>query len=743
MKSIDLSTSIQFLKGVGPALGNRLKKKGIYNVQDLLEFIPRTYEDQRLNLKISDLNPGETVKIKAQVLKTRKSNTSKRQTIYELIVGDSTGTLSCKFFRLPFHGYFNYFKPSMSVYITGSVSLYGGKKEFHHPDIEIIKSNPQLSSPGDSKKTNSQVTSPNLLKKARPQNSPPVDFENALIPIYSETAGLSQKKIRSLIDTAFKQLSLSETDIQFHSHELLCHDPLPDWLKDDLSLPHLKDSLRGVHYPELYKTFNYHEFKTPFHYRLIFDEFFEMELLCAYKKIHHKKIKVPPMDKKSPRLDLLISSLPFALTSAQDRVIQHILQDLSSNSPMNRLIQGDVGCGKTLVALCAVAFAIDHGYQVALMAPTEILAGQHFQNAQKFFGSLNPKHPIFCGFLSGSQKAQEKKDILSQLESGEISLVIGTHALIEESVKFNSLGLILVDEQHRFGVNQRNQLKSKAQVPHFLVMTATPIPRTLAMSLYGDLDVSIIDELPPGRSPIKTQRLFASQKSDLYSFVFSELKKGRQAYIVYPLVEESETLDLKNATDEFENLKLIFKDYELGLLHGRMKGEDKDSIMRDFKNNTINILVSTSVIEVGVDVPNATIMVIENSERFGLSQLHQLRGRVGRGSYESFCFLVLGNAVSEIAKQRANIIVKNTDGFKIAEYDLKIRGPGEFLGTKQSGCPLFKFAQLGQNTSLLELAREKAFEIFEEDPELKDPKNEKIFQWLEKKKYKLDLSEVG
>ena len=584
-----------------------------------------------------------------------------------------------------------------------------------------------------------------LLFKNLKKNVPPSfpDRENSLVPIYSETDGLSQKKFRSLIDTAFKQLSLAETDINFQSHDLLCHDPLPDWIKDDLKLPPLKDSLRGVHYPELDKTFNYHEFKTPFHYRLVFDEFFEMELLCAYKKNHHKKIKVPPMKNKSTRLDELISALPFSLTSAQNRVIKDICKDMSLSSPMNRLIQGDVGCGKTLVALCTAAFAIDHGYQVAFMAPTEILAEQHFQNAKKFFEFLSPNSSISCGFLSGSQKSKEKQKVLSQLKSGEISLCIGTHALIEDSVEFNSLGLIIVDEQHRFGVNQRNQLKSKSKIPHFLVMTATPIPRTLAMSLYGDLDVSIIDELPPGRSPVKTKKLFASQKDELYTFVFSELKRGHQAYIVYPLIEESETLDLKNATDEFEKLQKIFKEYKLGLLHGRMKSEDKDQVMEAFKSRNLDILVSTSVIEVGVDVPNANIMVIENSERFGLSQLHQLRGRVGRGSHQSFCFLVLGNAVSEVAKQRANIMITNTDGFKISEYDLQIRGPGEFLGTKQSGLSLFKFAQLGENTTLLELARKKAFDIFKDDPELKDPKNEKILQLLKKKKYKLDLSEVG
>ena len=441
MKSIDLSTPIQFLKGVGPALGTRLKKKGIYNIQDLLEFIPRTYEDQRLNLKISSLNPGETVKIKAQVIRNQNFNVQRgRRTIYEIIVGDSTGTITCKFFRLPFHGYFNNFKPSMDVYVTGSVRLHGGRKEFHHPDIEIIKSNENssLQKPrknvtghpldemqdandeqaeackkyvGVQREDKQQSRSPrgDQLRKNKKSTPPPFpDRENSLVPIYSETDGLSQKKIRSLIDTAFKQLSLAETDINFQSHDLLCHDPLPDWIKDDLKLPPLKDSLRGVHYPELDKTFNYHEFKTPFHYRLVFDEFFEMELLCAYKKNHHKKIEVPPMKNKSTRLDELISALPFSLTSAQNRVIKDICKDMSLSSPMNRLIQGDVGCGKTLVALCTAAFVIDHGYQVAFMAPTEILAEQHFQNAKKFFELLSPNSLHFLWIFEWISKIQRK-----------------------------------------------------------------------------------------------------------------------------------------------------------------------------------------------------------------------------------------------------------------------------------------------------------------------------------------------
>ncbi len=715
--SLDLQTPIQFLKGVGPALGDRLKKKGIYNIKDLVEFIPRAYEDQRLNRKINNLEIGETVKLKAQVLKSRQfALRGGKRKMYELLVKDETGSIVCKFFRLPFKGYFNNFEPMMNLYVTGTVVLYGGKKEFHHPDIEIIKK--------ADVDTNDEGSAPR---------------ENSLIPVYSETEGLTQKKIRSLIDLAFKDLSLSEMDIKVNKEKLLSYDPLPDWLKDDLKLPEFKDSVRSVHFPIEFDRFNYHEFKTPFHYRLIFDEFFEMELLCAYKKQFRQKTKSTPLLKNSDRLEALKKNLPFKLTKAQIRTTDEILNDLRQSSPMHRLVQGDVGSGKTLVALCAAVYAIDNGYQVTLMAPTEILAEQHLTTAKKILEPLG----ITCGFLSGSQKQKDKTTVLENLQNGNIQFCVGTHALIEDPVEFQKLGLVIVDEQHRFGVSQRQKLKEKSVNPHFLIMTATPIPRTLSMSLFGDLDVSIIDELPPGRTPVITKKLFTSQKKDLYPYLRKQIQSGRQAYIVYPLIEESETLDLQNATEEFEKLKVIYKEFSLGLLHGRMKNAEKEEVMKRFKNNEIHILVSTTVIEVGVDVPNANIMVIENSERFGLSQLHQLRGRVGRGQFESYCFLVMGDAVSEIAKNRTKIMVETNDGFKISEYDLELRGPGEFLGSKQSGLPLFKFASLGQNNNLLELARKKAFEIFETDPDLKDAKNVKIKKLIENQKHKLKLSEIG
>lgn len=714
--SLDLQTPIQFLKGVGPALGQRLKKKGIYSIKDLVEFLPRAYEDQRLHRKIENLIVGETVKLKAQVVKSRQFTIrGGKRKIYELLVQDETGTIICKFFRLPFKGYFNNFEPRTSIYVIGTVIMYGGKKEFHHPDLEIIKedsNNPDESSP---------------------------PRENSLVPVYSETEGLTQKKIRSLVDAAFKNLALSEMDLKSEKEKLLSYDPLPEWLKTNLKLPEFKESLRNIHYPAYIDKYNYHEFKTPFHYRLIFNEFFEMELLCAYKKSLRQKAQSLPMDLDSVRLAELIKKLPFQLTKAQLRTIKEVIGDLKQNSPMHRLIQGDVGSGKTLVALCAAVHAIDNGYQVTLMAPTEILAEQHLQTAKKILEPLG----IRCGFLSGSQKTKDKLEVLTQLEKGEIQFCIGTHALIEDPVTFNKLGLVIVDEQHRFGVSQRQKLKNKSAVPHFLIMTATPIPRTLSMSVLGELDVSVIDELPAGRTAIQTKLLYLSQKKDLYPYIKNQILKGRQAYIVYPLIEDSETLDLKNATEEFESLKSIFSEFSVGLLHGRMKSEDKDEVMRLFKCNQIQVLVSTTVIEVGVDVPNASIMVIENAERFGLSQLHQLRGRVGRGSYESTCFLVMGDAVSALAKERVQMMVKSNNGFEIAEFDLKLRGPGEFLGSKQSGLPLFKFARLGENTNLLELARKIAFEIFEKDPNLSDPENIKIKKMIEHQKFKLKLSEIG
>ncbi|MCO5113184.1 MAG: ATP-dependent DNA helicase RecG [Bdellovibrionaceae bacterium] len=770
--SIDLETPIQFLKGVGPALGERLKRKGIYNINDLVEFVPRAYEDQRLNRKIATLEAGDTVKIKAKVLKTRQfAVRGGRRQISEILIFDETGSIVCKFFRLPFRGYLNNFEPHMEVYVTGTVTYYGGKKEFHHPEVEIIKvqNTPSVATQDQTrslaqnqkfdqvlgrnqnghqakKQDLNQVQGQNQHRdqvqgqtKGLTQDQEQEQRENALVPVYSETEGLSQKKIRTLIDMAFQNLSLAEKDTKSQTEKLLSYDPLPEWIIQEFKLPSRKESLQKIHYPELKETFNYSEGKTPFHYRLAFDELFEMEVLCAYKKLHRQKEQGLAMPIQSLRMQELENSLSFSYTGAQKRALAEILEDLRQDSPMHRLVQGDVGCGKTLVALASALHAIDNGYQVAFMAPTEILAEQHYKNAQTYLSPLG----VRIGFLTGSMKASEKQEVLDLLAQGDIDICIGTHALIEDQVQFVNLGLVIIDEQHRFGVNQRQKLKTKGGAPHFLVMTATPIPRTLAMSVYGDLDVSVIDELPPGRSPIQTQVFYPKEKRKALEFMHTQLQKGQQAYIVYPLIEESETLDLKNATEEYDKIRQTFPDFKVGLLHGRMKSGEKDEVMSEFKNGNLHILVSTTVIEVGVDVPNANVMIIENCERFGLSQLHQLRGRVGRGTHQSYCFLVLGDAFSDVAKQRAHIMAENTDGFKISEYDLEMRGPGEFLGAKQSGLPLFRFANLGLHTRLLHIARDKAFQIFKEDPYLQEQKNHKIKRILEKNKKRLALAKIG
>jgi ATP-dependent DNA helicase RecG len=452
---------------------------------------------------------------------------------------------------------------------------------------------------------------------------------------------------------------------------------------------------------------------------VIFDELFLVELHMAGKRAGVEKEKSRAIASAGDWPAKLKSSLEFELTGAQIRAYDEIIKDLGKGHPMHRLVQGDVGSGKTLVPLMAAAYAAEAGVQTALMVPTEILSEQHFQTALRRLEPLGVK----IGLLTGQVKAKERQEILAGLKSGAIHVAIGTHALIQDDVEFKNLGLVIVDEQHRFGVEQRNKLKSKGMSPHFLVMTATPIPRTLALTVYGDLDVSVIDEMPKGRIPIVTRKTFQSKRPQVMQFIRDHLKTGRQAYIVYPLIEESEAMDLKNALEEFEKVKIDFPEFQVGLLHGRMKPAEKDEVMNRFRRNEIQILVSTTVIEVGVDVPNANIMLIEHAERFGLSQLHQLRGRVGRGNFKSFCVLMLGYALSEEATRRAEIMEGTNDGFKIAEADLEMRGPGEFLGTRQSGLPGFKMANLVRDLKILQDAREAAFELISGDPDLKRPEH--------------------
>ncbi len=665
-----LDTSVQYLKGVGPKLGELFSRKGIKTVQDLLDFYPRAYEDQRQARNIASVKPGETVRLKATVFKVASIPLGKtKRRIYDIALKDASGVVHCKFFRIPYKGYFERLVPGKEVQLVGLAKDYKGRLEFHHPDLLDIEKE--------------ETT------------------EDVIIPIYTEVEGLSSTKFMKLIRSIFAQ-------IQEWPDELF-----PSWILKKYQLLKRNDALFSIHCPRPEESEALFANTAESQKRIIFEEFFWMELFLATKKAGLQKEKGPIIEGTEKISKPIISALPFQLTGAQFRALSEILKDLKGPHPMNRLVQGDVGSGKTLVCLLSAVAAVESGFQACLMVPTEILAEQHFQTVQKY---LAPH--LNCAILTGKSKASERAALFEHLLSGKIDLLIGTHALIEDPVQFKNLGLVIIDEQHRFGVEQRGLLKAKGSNPHFLVMTATPIPRTLAMTVYGDLEVSIIDELPPGRAPIQTRIAYQSKRVAAFDFMFEQIKKGRQAYVVYPLVEESEKMDLKNAVEEFEKLKGLYPSLQFGLLHGKMKPIEKEEIMTQFRKNEIQVLVSTTVIEVGVDVPNANMMIIEHAERFGLSQLHQLRGRVGRGSHKSFCLLMPGYAVSDEARLRLEFMEKTLDGFKIAEFDLEMRGPGEFMGRRQSGLTGFRMANLVRDVQLLTQAREAAFEVIKLDPNL-------------------------
>ncbi len=678
-------TPVQFIKGVGPKLGDVLKKRGIETVVDLLEWYPRAYEDRRAVRTISDLGADQVVSIKAQVLNVRSMPLGKtHRKIYEVLVRDGSGKIACKYFRVPYKGYFERFQPLQDVRVVGKVIDYRGRLEFHHPDIFPI---------GEDETA-----------------------EDQLVPIYTETDGLSPQKLRRIIGSVLEGTGVP--------------DRIPGWVKEKYQLTSRADALKQIHQPSPQAAEAFLNFRAPAQRRIIFEEFFWLELYLASRRSGIEREPARPMVGTGKKVEELVQSLEFKLTAAQLRSYKEIIGDLGKQHPMHRLIQGDVGSGKTLVALMAAVYGAEAGFQTALMVPTEILAEQHYLTSRRRLEPLGMR----VALLTGSKKNSEREEILRALKAGEIDLCIGTHALIQPDVDFRDLGLAIIDEQHRFGVEQRQILRAKGLSPHFLVMTATPIPRTLAMTVYGDLDVSVIDELPPGRQPIVTRKAFETKRPQVLGFIREHLKKGRQAYVVYPLVEESEKIDLKNAIDEFEKFKVDFPEFKIGLLHGRMKSAEKDAVMNSFRRNEIQILVSTTVIEVGVDVANANVMMIEHSERFGLSQLHQLRGRVGRGEHKSYCILMLGYALSDEARARAEIMESTNDGFKIAEADLELRGPGEFMGTRQSGLPGFKMANLVRDVVVLQDARAAAFELIRRDPDLKEPSHGYIKQELTKAK---------
>jgi ATP-dependent DNA helicase RecG len=675
----DLSEfQIQYIKGVGPQRVKLLNRLGIKTARDALYYLPYRYEDRSNLKKISDLQYGTTETVIGKVISAEVIRIPRRNLkIFELTLNDGSGLMKGKWFNQPFMK--NNFKVGQEVVLCGIIKknpYLGIGFEMENPEYEIVTDGPSTQSRDDA-----------------------FIHSNRVVPVYRTTSGLSVRQFRAIM------FNLANTCIADVS------DPVPlDILKRN-GLPGLTESLSGVHFPESNVDIALlNRGSSQFHKRLAFDELFNLELGLAVMKKGNVLEKGITFNPEGTLLQRLIDKLPFRLTGAQEKVFSEILEDMKRPYPMNRLIQGDVGCGKTVVALMAIMVAAECGYQSALMVPTEILAEQHFINIHSIAEDLGLK---IC-LLTGSVKDRP----LNEIASGDMDIIVGTHALIQEGVVFKNLGLVIVDEQHRFGVMQRALLRKKALNPDVIVMTATPIPRTLALTLYGDLDYSIIDELPPERTPIETLLFSPKQKEAIYKFIKGEVKEGRQVYVVYPVIEESEKTDLRSAIKGKQAFENSFPELKVGLVHGKIKPQEREQIMRSFKQGELDLLVSTTVIEVGVDVSNATLMLIIHAERFGLSQLHQLRGRVGRGSYRSYCILIGYEPYGEDARRRLNIMVSSNDGFKIAEEDLDIRGPGEFFGTRQSGMPDLKIANIVRDAKLLSIARGEAFTLIQKDPDL-------------------------
>jgi ATP-dependent DNA helicase RecG len=696
-----LAVPVQFLKGVGPKMAARFAAKKINTIEDLLFFLPRTYEDRREIRRINKLETGKTQTIIGTVVLTEFRYYGRKR-ILEVTVSDNTANLTAKWFKGQMSYLVGTFRKGTRVIFTGNVTPNYAGKSMIHPEYEVLE----------------EEDEENLLNFKR------------IVPVYSETEGLHQKYIRKVIYNALEQYSRYVTS------------PIPMDICRKRNLLNIHEALWSVHFPANNESpEQFIAMRSEAHRRLIYDEFFFFQLGMAIKKSGRILDKGISFSLEGTLLDKFRGLLPFELTGAQKVVIAEIQQDLKTTTAMNRLLQGDVGSGKTLVAMAAMITVCENQYQAALMAPTEILAKQHFATISAWAQPIG----LSAVLLTGGMTNALRNDVLEQIKSGSANIIVGTHALIQEDVDFKKLGFVVIDEQHRFGVIQRATLRNKGISADVLVMTATPIPRTLAMTVYGDLDVSVIDEMPPGKKPVRTILLGESKRQSVYASIRTELAKGHQVFIVYPLVEQSENLDLKDATKMAEHLqKDIFPDCRVGLIHGKMKDKEKDAVMREFLDNKISILVATTVIEVGIDVPRASLMVIEHAERFGLSQLHQLRGRVGRRDIPSSCILLADYKVSTDARKRLKIMEKITDGFALAEEDLAIRGPGDFLGTRQSGLPDFRIASIIRDARLLNEAKEDAFQLAVRDPLLEKPehailKETLIARW----QGKLDLARTG
>jgi len=677
-----LSQPVQFLQGVGPRIAALLARKKLVTVEDLLYFLPRRYEDRRTISRITETVPGIRQMIVGRVIKAEARFYGRRR-IFEVSVDDGSGILKAKWFKGREAFLRATFRLDSRLILAGEVSGFPFDREMIHPDFETLNDRDDQ-----------------LLHFKR------------IIPVYSETEGLHQKTLRRI------QWKV----VRDYSH--LIRSPIPEQICRKRGLMEIQDALRQLHFPGNDQEVHlFEEIRSDPHRRLIYDEFFFFQLGMALKKRGVVLEQGIGFRTNGELVRRFYDLLPFALTSSQQRVILEIERDMASVRCMSRLLQGDVGSGKTAVAMAAMVTACENGHQAAIMAPTEILAEQHYRNLRIWAEKLG----LTIQLLTGGMNPSNKKALLDKIRTGGTDLVVGTHTLIQEGIEFLRLGLVVIDEQHRFGVVQRAALRRKGPAPDVLVMTATPIPRTLAMTVYGDLDISVIDEMPPGRRPVRTKVFTESQRMRVYEIIRGEMNKGNQIFIVYPLVEASENLDLKDATQMADHLQnKIFPGCRVGLVHGRMKGNEKDRIMADFAAKKIRILVSTTVIEVGIDVPEASLMVIEHAERFGLSQLHQLRGRVGRGVVPSFCILLIRKIGSEDARKRLRVMEQTHDGFRIAEEDLAIRGPGEFMGTRQSGLPDFRIASIIRDGRILSEARADAFALVEDDPSLEKPDHQEL-----------------
>lgn len=697
-----LATPVQYVKGVGPRIAEMLQKCGITTVEQLLFHLPARYIDRRKISSISQLTIGKDRTTVGHVVGQGPRIIGRGRRVYEVLFSDGTGSITARWFRFNPKIMSKRFEAGKDYLLAGDVGFFGRGKQMIHPEIEVYSS-------GD--EDDSMIA-------------------GRILPIYPSTEGLGQRMMRKIMKSAWEKFG----------HEVA--DTLPEALRMAHRIAPLRTALSCLHFPPgNFDVESLNQHNNEIFQGIVFEESFFFFLGLAIRGQRLEQRKGIPFPQPATLVEQGRRALPFTLTGDQEKALAEIAHDLARPVPMHRMLQGDVGSGKTVVALLAALQVLHHGHQVALMAPTELLALQHYQSFRRILDDLR----VPVALLTSQVKGKERREIYDGLASGTIPIVIGTHALIQDEVRFHKLGMVVIDEQHRFGVLQRQNLMQKGADPHLLVMTATPIPRTLAMTLYGDLAVSVIREMPPGRKPVTTKVYRESQRDKLYRGMQMELEKGHQVYLVYPLIEESEKMDLKNATDMAEQLRQVFEPrFKVALLHGRMKGDDKHAIMQAFKAGTVGVLVSTTVVEVGVDVPNATVMVIEHAERFGLSQLHQLRGRIGRSALQSYCILLDHSAPGSDASDRLQILERSTDGFEIAEADLQIRGPGEFLGTRQSGLPDLQVTNLARDGDIISRAKEAAYALLAQDPTLADPHNIAVRATLHRRwQQKLALGDVA